>query len=540
MKPFAASIILLLIPVGLLAQGNPDVQSIAYVDGLKYTTVQAALNAVSAGGTVIVPAGTWAQGSTALTISGVSLKCEHGAIITFNGLGSTVDAVTIQGWVGSEVYPLEVDGCTFITSASGTASGRDLIQISGGNHIRVSNLVLRDPGRDTIHVEPASNFSWIENLTLDNIESSTCGNVIPGCTGTIVASSNLRDDLNFSLGDKFSTALTNVFINEVTVSKLNLRAHTRYGEHFYENNSCSGCAMQNYVFLDTHTDSAGRAAASSNPDVYLEIGSSGGRSQTNAITWVNGDSEDTGNGTRTGKVFKANGASVGTGFQMLGYSYANFSGLFDTNFFTDTNNSVFFAASNSQINATSTAWWKDGSPSQAAAFGLAIPGAPSNGNDGCVFIYDGGTWTKRACAAAAGGFNYYGTGGSLVAAVDNAGTVNGSLFATRTNCAANGTTANPSVVSCHGAAAGMFSCSAKASTGTCQVNTTAVTANSEIFITQDAADGGTGQLNVTCNTNNVVNTSRPLLASKAAGTGFTISLGTVTTNPACFEYYIVN
>lgn len=114
------------------------------------------------------------------------------------------------------------------------------------------------------------------------------------------------------------------------------------------------------------------------------------------------------------------------------------------------------------------------------------------------------------------------------------------IYATATNCAANGTAANPSVVSCSAASAGMFSCSTSASTGTCQVNTTAVTANSEIMITQDAADGGAGQLNVTCNTANVLNTSKPLLVSKSSGTSFTINLGTVATNPACFEYHIVN
>jgi hypothetical protein len=111
---------------------------------------------------------------------------------------------------------------------------------------------------------------------------------------------------------------------------------------------------------------------------------------------------------------------------------------------------------------------------------------------------------------------------------------------TATNCVANGTAANPSVVTCGSAAAGMFSCATNASTGTCQVNTTAVTANSEIFITQDQADGGAGQLNVTCNTGLDLAAAAPVLKTKATGASFTINLGTVTTNPACFEYFIVN
>jgi hypothetical protein len=116
----------------------------------------------------------------------------------------------------------------------------------------------------------------------------------------------------------------------------------------------------------------------------------------------------------------------------------------------------------------------------------------------------------------------------------------GSTYVTTTFCAANGTAANPSVVTCSAAPAGMFSCSTSASTGTCQVNTTAVTANSQILITQNQADGGASQLNVTCNTGLDLAAAAPVLKTKSAGASFTINLGTVTTNPACFEYLIVN
>lgn len=118
--------------------------------------------------------------------------------------------------------------------------------------------------------------------------------------------------------------------------------------------------------------------------------------------------------------------------------------------------------------------------------------------------------------------------------------VNAGTYQTATNCKANGTAANPSIAACGSAASGMFSCATNASTGTCTVNTTRVTANSEIAITQNAADGGASQLNVTCNTGNVLSATAPILAAKVAATSFTINLGTVATNPACFEYIIVN
>ena len=109
---------------------------------------------------------------------------------------------------------------------------------------------------------------------------------------------------------------------------------------------------------------------------------------------------------------------------------------------------------------------------------------------------------------------------------------------TNTNCSATGTAANPSVASCANASAGSFSCATNASGGTCTVNTTAVTANSEIFITQ-RTDTTTGtRLSVTCNTG--ISTVLPVITAVTAATSFTINLGTITTNPECFSYYIVN
>jgi hypothetical protein len=113
-------------------------------------------------------------------------------------------------------------------------------------------------------------------------------------------------------------------------------------------------------------------------------------------------------------------------------------------------------------------------------------------------------------------------------------------YQTVTNCAAAGTGASPSVASCGSAAAGHFSCATNATGATCQVNTTAVDANSEIFVF-DADTTAVGTiLGVTCNTSTAIDPTSRLLASQTAGTGFVINLGTVTTNPACFSYHIVN
>ncbi len=108
-------------------------------------------------------------------------------------------------------------------------------------------------------------------------------------------------------------------------------------------------------------------------------------------------------------------------------------------------------------------------------------------------------------------------------------------YATATNCAATGTSANPSVVSCSAAASGAFACATNASTGTCQVNTTAVNTASRIFIQPTAAANG-----LTCNAVSDTGLTGPRLLSQSNGASFTITLGTFATTALCFNYWIVN
>jgi hypothetical protein len=108
---------------------------------------------------------------------------------------------------------------------------------------------------------------------------------------------------------------------------------------------------------------------------------------------------------------------------------------------------------------------------------------------------------------------------------------------TATNCAAVGTAASPSVASCTGAPAGAFSCDPAASGATCTVNTTIVTANSEILVTLVASEST--RLGVTCN-NSPSLVPAVLLATKTAGTGFTVNAPTFTTNPVCFDFLVIN
>lgn len=102
------------------------------------------------------------------------------------------------------------------------------------------------------------------------------------------------------------------------------------------------------------------------------------------------------------------------------------------------------------------------------------------------------------------------------------------LYQTTTNCADSAGAA-----ACGSAAAGSFVVDAAATETV--VSTTAVTANSQIFVMFDSSLGA--RLGVTCN----VTVALPAVTARTAGTSFTITVPTApTSNPACYSYFIVN
>jgi len=101
-------------------------------------------------------------------------------------------------------------------------------------------------------------------------------------------------------------------------------------------------------------------------------------------------------------------------------------------------------------------------------------------------------------------------------------------YNTVTNCADSAGAA-----ACGSAAAGAFVVDVSSSSTV--VSTTAVTANSEILITFDAGLGT--RLGITCNS--VVPPSY-FVSARTAGASFTLTSSAPMTNPACFNYSIIN
>lgn len=109
---------------------------------------------------------------------------------------------------------------------------------------------------------------------------------------------------------------------------------------------------------------------------------------------------------------------------------------------------------------------------------------------------------------------------------------NFTAYQTATNCSSS---ASPAV--CGSAAAGSVALPTGA-VPTLQVNTTAVTANSLIFLNVDESLGT--KLSVTCNTT-LSTLLNPVVTARSAGASFTFTINaTIAVNPACISYFIVN
>lgn len=111
-------------------------------------------------------------------------------------------------------------------------------------------------------------------------------------------------------------------------------------------------------------------------------------------------------------------------------------------------------------------------------------------------------------------------------------TVKAPRYATTTNCADSAGAA-----ACGSAAAGAFVIDA--TTTSTVVSTTAVTANSRIFLQEDSSLST--ELGVTCNTQSSLVLGALRVTARTAATSFTATLEAgPTTNPMCVSYWIVN
>ncbi len=177
---------------------------------------------------------------------------------------------------------------------------------------------------------------------------------------------------------------------------------------------------------------------------------------------------------------------------------------------------------------------------------MSLPGSLTTGNDGTVSglitlygLSSGSAAIGVAAAAgsaaqinlplATGAANSFLTTNGATPQVTSWATVPVfATYTTATNCSDSAGAA-----ACGSAAAGSFVVDA-AGTSTV-VSTTAVTANSQIFVMFDSSLGT--RLGITCNTVQPI----PAVTARTAATSFTVTLSAApVTNPACFSYFVVN
>lgn len=167
-----------------------------------------------------------------------------------------------------------------------------------------------------------------------------------------------------------------------------------------------------------------------------------------------------------------------------------------------------------------------------ASWQISSAGSGATTLPGGIYVFDG--TNVRMAWEAAGSFGF-GIGNSTTSASADPFFVNGSTGAmttttvnTKGNCF---TGASPAA--CGASPSGFVVVAAAAST--VLVNTTSVTAHSEIHLTFDSSIGST--LSMTCNTTPV----QPTVSARVASTSFTITVPvSPITNPACFTYNIIN
>ncbi len=147
----------------------------------------------------------------------------------------------------------------------------------------------------------------------------------------------------------------------------------------------------------------------------------------------------------------------------------------------------------------------------------ACPGTAPGGTTGAVQVNIGSAFVGDAT-----NFNWNNTDKILKV----------KAYATVTACAS---AASPAV--CAAAPSGFVVVAAGATTVV--VNTSAVTANSQILLTEDQSLGTA--LSVTCNTQALTTLGEPRVSARTALTSFTVKIDVgPTTNPMCLSYTIVN
>jgi hypothetical protein len=500
--------------------------------------IQAAINAAQANGsgTVVFPFGTCITSTTlTITASYVSLQGQYqrGSVIQNSTAGN--DILQITGASPQSQVFNQINNLTFQRSVAGTGTSNG-IKFTNVNTLSITFVESYDSVNDFNQVSGDANIQYFHCQAVANLGTVTNGWLITSSTSTYITDSNsvavantITNAINLSAGSgvrDFWALRFNVATGggTITTSGIGVVSDIHFVNLISEpggsnmaislsGNNVNAGTINQIEFIGSHIVTSTGVAVSLTNEVGIQI--IGGEFNCPAATLclsISGASST--NNAVTGALFKC--IPTGTCPMIAVASGAN-------------GNTV---SSNTFIGGSST-----------GAFTTAIASTGSSNN-----VYSGNTFAgfgTTAISLDATSNNNQLCGNNVVTTnitnvIVNSGAGNNCAMTnatTATNCVAVGTAANPSLVACGSAQTGAFSCSVSASTGTCVVSSTAVTANSEIFITPNTSEST--RLGVTCNAAPTLVPTIQLI-SKSAGASFTITVPTISTNPACYDYTIVN
>ena len=196
------------------------------------------------------------------------------SVLKFQSLGASTDCLVLQGSAREDA--LELSGI----HVDANSTGRDAVVLSGGksgstsaDFLTIDGMRILNAVRDALHIEPALNYCWLENIIFKSVRISN-----PGRHGLACIVTNLTD----------------VFVNKISFYDLEVRGAgqtTAAYDVFVELQGTAGQKASEWVFINSEFDVANAAF---HEQACVRIQRSGSTGQCSAWTFVGSTFEDTG------------------------------------------------------------------------------------------------------------------------------------------------------------------------------------------------------------------------------------------------------
>ena len=305
--------------VGNKLRDTVSVQDFGAVgDGVANDTaaVQAFVLALQTSGSKgFIPAGTYLCTSQIV----VHRACITGedSVLKFQSLGASTDCLVLQGSAREDA--LELSGI----HVDANSTGRDAVVLSGGksgstsaDFLTIDGMRILNAVRDALHIEPALNYCWLENIIFRSVRITNPG----------------RHGLACIVPD-----LTNVFANKISLYDFEVRGAGQitaaYDVFVDLQGTVADQKASEWVFVNPEFDVAGSAF---HQQGSIRIQRSGSNGFCHSWTFIGGTFEDVGS-TITGfpYVVSLGASGLAEGLCCIGGAIVEYGSLADASLFTN-------------------------------------------------------------------------------------------------------------------------------------------------------------------------------------------------------------